>query len=71
MLDSRNSVCLPFATAFGVSPRMRFDLLINNFVFQAYVNKFLILFEKTYKRTFVHVQDIARSILFTIENKLL
>ena len=47
---------------------MRLDLLINDFVYQAYVNKFLILFEKTYKRTFIHVQDIARSILFAIRN---
>ncbi len=68
VLDFQNSVCLRFATAFGVSPRIRLDLLINDFVYQAYVNKFLILFEKTYKRTFAHVQDIARSILFTIQN---
>ncbi len=66
--DSNDFVCLRFATAFGVSPRMRLDLLINDFVFQAYVNKYLILFEKTHKRTFIHVQDIVRSILFTIEN---
>lgn len=68
VLDFPNTTCLRFATAFGVSPRIRLDLLINDFVYQAYVNKFLILFEKTYKRTFVHVLDIARSILFTIQN---
>ena len=68
VLDAQNTVCLRFATAFGVSPRMRLDLLINDFVYQAYMNKFLILFEKTYKRTFVHVQDISRSILFAIRN---
>ncbi len=68
VLDFQNSVCLRFATAFGVSPRIRLDLLINDFVYQAYVNKFLILFEKTYKRTFAHVQDIASSILFAIQN---
>lgn len=66
--NSHNSVCFRFATAFGVSPRMRLDLLINDFVYQAYVNKFLILFEKSYKRTFVHVQDICRAILFAIQN---
>ena len=63
-----DTVILRFATAFGPSPRMRLDLLINDFVYQAYMNKFLILFEKTYKRTFVHVQDIARSILFALNN---
>ena len=68
VLDAQNTVCLRFATAFGVSPRMRLDLLINDFVYQAFVNKFLILFEKTYKRTFVHVQDISMSILFTLKN---
>ena len=68
VLDFQNTICLRFATAFGVSPRMRLDLLINDFVYQAYVNKFLILFEKTYKRTFAHVQDIAKSILFAIKN---
>ena len=68
ILDFAHTVCLRFATSFGVSPRMRLDLLINDFVYQAYVDKFLILFEKTYKRTFVHVQDIARCILFALEN---
>ena len=68
VLDAQNTVCLRFATAFGVSPRMRLDLLINDFVYQAYMNKFLILFEKTYKRTFAHVQDISRSIHFAIKN---
>jgi nucleoside-diphosphate-sugar epimerase len=68
VLDFSNSICLRVATSFGVSPRMRLDLLINDFVYQAYVNKFLILFEKTYKRSFVHVQDISRSILFALKN---
>ncbi|MFX0133227.1 MAG: NAD-dependent epimerase/dehydratase family protein [Candidatus Hodarchaeota archaeon] len=68
VLDFKNTICLRFATAFGVSPRMRLDLLINDFVFQAYINKFLILFEKTYKRTFAHVQDLSRSIIFSIKN---
>jgi len=43
-------------------------LLINDFVYQAYMNKSLILFEKHYKRTFAYVQDITRSILFAIEH---
>ena len=68
VLDFQNTICLRFATAFGVSPRMRLDLLINDFVYQAFVNKYLILFEKKYKRTFIHVQDISRSILFAINN---
>ena len=68
VLDFQNTICLRFATAFGVSPRMRLDLLINDFVYQAYVNKFLVLFNKNHKRTFAHVQDITGSILFAIRN---
>jgi nucleoside-diphosphate-sugar epimerase len=67
-IDYQNTICLRFATSFGFSPRMRLDLLINELVYQAYMNKYLILFDKGYKKTFVHVQDISRSILFAIHN---
>tara|TARA_Y100000590_G_C15733065_1_gene1017711 strand:- start:3244 stop:4182 length:939 start_codon:yes stop_codon:yes gene_type:complete len=56
-----------FATAFGVSPRMRLDLLINDFVYQAIKNKNLTIYEKNFKRTFIHVIDIAENIIFGIE----
>jgi nucleoside-diphosphate-sugar epimerase len=62
-LDSGNAVCFRFATAFGVSPRMRLDLLINDFCCQAKVNQNLIAYEKGYKRSFLHVADVARSFL--------
>lgn len=68
MLDSENSLCFRFATAFGVSPRMRLDLLINDFVHQACVNRILTLFEKSYKRTFAHVRDISRCLLYALNN---
>ncbi len=68
LLDSGSVVCYRFATAFGLSPRMRLDLLINDFVYQAVKKRNLILYEKTYKRTFVHVRDMVRCFLFTIEN---
>ena len=63
-----NSVCYRFATAYGVSRRMRLDLLINDFVFQAVKNKNLTIYEKSFKRTFIHVRDIVDSFVFAIDN---
>lgn len=66
--NSREFVTYRFATAFGVAPRLRLDLLINDFSFQAMKEKTLIVYEKDFMRTFVHVRDIARSFLFALEN---
>lgn len=63
-----NVIRYRFATAFGVSNRMRLDLLINDFVCQAVKIRNLTIYEKTFKRTFLHVRDLARSFLFAIEN---
>jgi nucleoside-diphosphate-sugar epimerase len=68
LLAAGNSVCYRFATAFGVSPRMRFDLLVNDFVYQAKVNKDLIIYERSFKRTFIHVRDMARAFAFALDN---
>ena len=65
---SGNSICYRFATAFGVSPRLRLDLLINDFCYRAATLKSLIVYEAGFKRTFIHVRDIARSFLFAIDN---
>jgi nucleoside-diphosphate-sugar epimerase len=67
LLQSGNAICYRFATAFGVSPRMRLDLLINDFVYQAVKVRNLIIYERTFKRTFIHVIDMARSIMFAAE----
>ena len=61
-------VGLRFATVYGVSPRMRLDLLINDFVYQAIHNKHIILFEGRFRRTFMHIKDIISSIIFSLEN---
>ncbi len=61
-------VGLRFATVYGVSPRMRLDLLINDFVYQAIHNKHIILFEGHFRRTFMHIKDIISSIIFSLEN---
>lgn len=61
-------VTLRLATVFGVSPRMRQDLLVNDFVYKALVDGYLVLFESHYKRNYIHVNDIANTFLFVINN---
>lgn len=68
LLEHNTTVIFRFATAFGLSPRMRLDLLINDFVYEAVINKYLIMFEKHFKRTFIHVDDMACSFIFALEN---
>ena len=68
VLDAGNSIAYRFATAFGVSPRMRLDLLVNEFVYTAIKMRYLVVYEAHFMRTFIHVHDIARSFLFALEN---
>jgi nucleoside-diphosphate-sugar epimerase len=68
MLEKGNGVSLRLATVFGVSPRMRTDLLVNDFVYKSVVDGYLVLFEAHFKRNYIHVQDIARTFQFIIEN---
>jgi nucleoside-diphosphate-sugar epimerase len=59
LLDSPNTISLRLATVFGMSPRMRLDLLVNHFVYGAVSDGYLVVFEKDFKRNFVHVRDVA------------
>lgn len=52
-------ICLRLATVFGVSPRTRFDLMLNQFVLEAFTQKKLVLYQEDFKRSFVHVRDIS------------
>lgn len=68
VLKNGNGVVLRLATVFGVSPRMRQDLLVNDFVYKAITDGYLVLFEAHFKRNYIHVQDIAKTFQFMIEN---
>lgn len=59
VLDSPNSITLRLATVFGMSPRMRLDLLVNHFVYAAVTDGYLVMFEKDFKRNFIHIRDVA------------
>jgi nucleoside-diphosphate-sugar epimerase len=66
VLDSPNAVAFRLATVFGMSPRMRLDLLVNHFVHAACKEGYLVIFEKDFKRNFVHVRDVADCMLHAI-----
>ena len=68
VLASGNALAFRFATAFGLSPRMRLDLLINDFTYRALKERNLIIYEKDFKRSFIHVRDMARSFAFALAN---
>lgn len=61
-------VALRLATVFGTSARMRQDLLVNDFVYRAYTDGYLVLFESHYKRNYIHIQDIARTFEHIVNN---
>jgi nucleoside-diphosphate-sugar epimerase len=63
-----NAAVLRFASAFGMSPRLRLDLMVNDFTWQAVKNGALIVYEKGFRRTFAHVGDLARSILLALQS---
>ncbi|MFH1802098.1 MAG: NAD(P)-dependent oxidoreductase [archaeon] len=66
--SDKPAVTLRLATVFGVSPRMRTDLLVNDFVFKAFRDGCLILFERHFKRNYIHIGDVAKGFLHVIEN---
>jgi nucleoside-diphosphate-sugar epimerase len=68
LLDSGNAVTLRLATAFGVSPRMRLDLLVNDFTYRAVYDRFIIVFEAHFKRNFIHVRDVGRAFMYALNN---
>jgi len=68
LLDSQNVISLRMATLFGVSQRMRLDLLVNNFTYRAVRDRFLVLYEPHFKRSLLHVEDAAQAFCHCIEH---
>ena len=68
LLENGNAVTLRLATVFGMSSRMRLDLLVNDFTYKAYKDKYIVLFESHFKRNFIHIRDIAYTFVFVMQN---
>lgn len=67
LLDSPNTITLRLATVFGMSPRMRLDLLVNHFVYAAVMDGYIVIFEKDFKRNYVHIRDVADCFVHCLE----
>lgn len=68
VLDSGNAVTFRLATVFGMSPRMRLDLLVNDFVYRAVTDRAITVFEGHAKRNYIHIRDVARAFLHALDN---
>lgn len=68
VLQKNKGVVLRLATVFGSSPRMRLDLLVNDFVYRAITDSYIVLFEKDFKRNYIHIHDVALTMISMINN---
>lgn len=67
VLERERSVSLRLATVFGLSPRLRLDLLVNDFVYRAVRDRFVVVFEGHFKRNYIHIRDVARAFLHVLD----
>jgi nucleoside-diphosphate-sugar epimerase len=71
LLTQKESSCAPlifrFATLYGISPRTRFDLIVNQFVLEAFTKRELIIYQRGYSRSFVHIRDVVRGVILGLE----
>ena len=71
LLSQKGATCAPllfrFATLYGMSPRTRFDLIVNQFVLEAFTKRSLIIYQRGYSRSFVHIQDVVRGVIMGLE----
>jgi nucleoside-diphosphate-sugar epimerase len=68
LMEKTNAISFRLATVFGMSPRMRIDLLVNDFTYRAVYDKFIVLFESHFKRNYIHVRDVAKAFIHGIDN---
>lgn len=68
VLNRGNAITFRLATVFGMAPRMRLDLLVNDFTYRAVNDRFIVVFEGHFKRNYVHVRDVARAFMHAIDN---
>ena len=68
ILKAGNSITLRLATVFGISPRMRLDLLVNDFTYRALIDRFVILFESHFKRNYIHIRDVVKAFIHCLDN---
>ena len=71
LLSQKDAACAPllfrFATLYGISPRTRFDLIVNQFVLEAFTKRQLIIYQRGYSRSFVHIRDVVRGVIMGLE----
>jgi nucleoside-diphosphate-sugar epimerase len=71
LISQKDSACAPllfrFATLYGISPRTRFDLIVNQFVLEAFNKRELIIYQRGYSRSFVHIRDVVRGVIMGLE----
>lgn len=67
-LERGNAISLRLATVFGMAPRMRIDLLVNDFVYRAVNDSAVVLFEAHFKRNYIHIRDVARAFLHGMDH---
>lgn len=71
LLSQKDAACAPlvfrFATLYGLSPRTRFDLIVNQFVLEAFTKRELIIYQRGYSRSFVHIRDVVRGVIIGLE----
>ena len=68
LLEKGNAITFRLATVFGVSPRPRLDLLVNDFTYRAFFDRAVVLFEADFKRNYLHIDDAVDGFIFAMNN---